>query len=174
MDQMRPAELRLRQNVAALHQRDAVLHDPALGRFAVRLGPLIEAGVQEVRGGLEAGDVVVIYPANFYNVWLDIKPAKGHRVLMCAYPGAMQSGMDYYMNDAGLLIAETTIAQTRFNPRGQSEASRIRQAIQYASNIDAAVAILQKDNNGLYTNEWLLGDINTNEIVIDVTQVYQS
>ncbi len=104
--------------------------------------------------------------ANFSNVWLDIKPAKGHRVLMCAFPGAIQSGMDYYINDAGLLIAETTITQTRFNPQGQSEASRIRQAIQYAATIDEAVAILDKENNGLYTNEWLLGDINTNEIAL--------
>jgi hypothetical protein len=87
-------------------------------------------------------------------------------MLMCAFPGAMQSGMDYYLNDTGLLIAETTISQTRFNPQGQSEASRIRQAIQYADGIDAAVAILQKENNGLYTNEWLLGDINTNEIAL--------
>ncbi len=107
-----------------------------------------------------------LYPANFYNVWLDIKPAKGHRVLMCAYPGAMQSGMDYYMNDAGLLIAETTIGQTRFDGTGTSEASRIRQAIQYASTIDEAVSILKTNNNGLYTNEWLLGDINTNEIAL--------
>ena len=29
-----------------------------------------------------------------------------------------------------------------------------------------AVEILKKDNNGLYTNEWLLGDINTNEIAM--------
>jgi hypothetical protein len=107
-----------------------------------------------------------LYPANFYNVWIDLKPEKGHRILMCAYPGAMQSGMDYYMNDAGLLIAETTISQTRFDIKGMTEASRIRQAIQYASNIDDAVAILKKDNNGLYTNEWLLGDINTNEIAL--------
>jgi hypothetical protein len=28
------------------------------------------------------------------------------------------------------------------------------------------VAVLEKDNNGLYTNEWLLGDINTNEIAL--------
>ena len=107
-----------------------------------------------------------LYAANFYNVWIDIKPAKGHRVLMCGYPGAMQSGMDYYLNDAGLLIAETTIGQTRFDIKGQTEASRIRQAIQYASTIDQAVEILKKDNNGLYTNEWLLGDINTNEIAL--------
>ncbi len=107
-----------------------------------------------------------LYAAYHYNVWLDVKPARGHRVLMCAYPGAMQSGMDYYLNDAGLLIAETTIGQTRFDIRGQTEASRIRQAIQYAGTIDQAVEILKKDNNGLYTNEWLLGDINTNEIAL--------
>jgi hypothetical protein len=107
-----------------------------------------------------------LYPAYFYNVWLDIKPQKGHRVFMCAFPGAMQSGMDYYMNDAGVLIAETTISQTRFDIRGQTEASRIRQASQYAGSIDEAVAILQKENNGLYTNEWLLADINTNEIAL--------
>jgi len=115
-----------------------------------------------------------LYPANFYNVWLDIKPAKGHRMLMCAYPGAMQSGMDYYMNDAGLLISETTLSQTRFDPKGMSEASRIRQAIQYAGDIDTAVAILRKDNNGLYTNEWLLGDINTNEIALFELGTHQS
>ena len=85
---------------------------------------------------------------------------------MCAYPGAMQSGMDYYINEAGLLIAETTIDQTRFDITGKTEASRIRRAIQYASTIDHAVEILKKDNNGLYTNEWLLGDINTNEIAL--------
>src|SRR5205085_3383266 len=86
-----------------------------------------------------------LYPSNFYNVWLDLKPSKGHRMLMCAYPGAMQSGMDYYLNDAGLLIAETTISQTRLNQNGMTEASRIRQAIQYANSIDDVVAILQRE-----------------------------
>jgi hypothetical protein len=85
---------------------------------------------------------------------------------MCTYPGGIQSGMDYYQNDAGLLITETTISQTRFDIHGMSEASRIRQAMQYADGIDQAVAILTKSNNGLYTNEWLLGDINTNEVAL--------
>lgn len=107
-----------------------------------------------------------LYPSLFSNVWLDIKPSKGHRVLMQSYPGGIQSGYDYYMNDAGLLVAETTIAQTRFDPKGLSLASRIRRALQYADNIDSAVEILQKDNNGLYTNEWLLADIKTNEIAM--------
>jgi hypothetical protein len=107
-----------------------------------------------------------LYPGNFFNVWLDVKPAKGHRVLMQSYPGGIQSGMDYYMNDAGLLVAETTIHQTRFNIQGQVLASRIRKALQYADNIDQIVEHMTKDNNGLYTNEWLIGDVNTNEIAM--------
>ncbi|TMQ32265.1 MAG: hypothetical protein E6K70_19505 [Planctomycetota bacterium] len=107
-----------------------------------------------------------LYPACFYNVWLDVKPENGHRVLMQSYPGGIQSGMDYYLNDAGLLVTETTIAQTTFDINGQSVASRIRQALQYADSIDRAVDILKTANNGLYTNEWLLADIKTNEIAM--------
>jgi hypothetical protein len=107
-----------------------------------------------------------LYPSLFYNVWLDIKPAKGHRIVMQSYPGGIQSGMDYYLNDAGLLVAETTIKQTRFDIAGMTEASRIRQAVQYAENIDKAAEILGANNNGLYTNEWLLADIKTNEIAM--------
>jgi hypothetical protein len=107
-----------------------------------------------------------LYPSNFYNVWLDVKPAKGHRVIMQTYPAGIQSGLDYYMNDAGLLVAETTLAQTHFDIRGMTVASRIRAALQYADSIDRACAILEKDNNGLYTNEWLLADIKTNEIAM--------
>jgi hypothetical protein len=107
-----------------------------------------------------------LYPANFYNVWLDIKPEKGHRVLMQSFPGGIHSGMDYYMNDAGLLINETTIGQTPFDRNATPLSSRIRQAIQYSDSIDKAAAILLKDNNGLYTNEWLMGDIKTDEIAM--------
>src|SRR5438105_588337 len=107
-----------------------------------------------------------LYPSRFYNVWLDVKPERGHRVLMQTYPGGMQSGMDYYLNDAGLLVSETTIAQTKFDINGKSLGSRIRQALQYANNIDQAVEILKAGNNGLYTNEWLLADIKTNEIAM--------
>ena len=108
----------------------------------------------------------LLYPCSFYNVWLDVKPAKGHRVLMQSYPGGIQSGLDYYLNDAGILVTETTIAQTRFDTNGMAVASRIRKALQYADSIDKAVAILKEQNNGLYTNEWLLADIKTNEIAM--------
>ncbi len=107
-----------------------------------------------------------LYPSNYYNVWLDVKPSKGQRVLMQSFPGGIHSGMDYYQNDAGILICETTIAQTRFDVKGVPLASRIRQAMQYADTIEKAVAILEKGNNGLYTNEWLLADVKTNEIAM--------
>jgi Phospholipase B len=107
-----------------------------------------------------------LYPANFANVWIDVKPAKGRRFVMSSFPGGIQSSMDYYMNDAGILISETTITQTRFNSAGQTCASRIRKAVQYADSIDKAVEFLTRDSNGLYSNEWLLADINTNEIAI--------
>jgi hypothetical protein len=107
-----------------------------------------------------------LYSANFLNVWLDVKPARGHRVFMQTFPGGIQSGLDYYFNDAGLIVCETTLAQTRFDSTGKALASRIRRALQYADSIDEAVEILKEGNNGLYTNEWLLGDIKTNEIAM--------
>jgi hypothetical protein len=107
-----------------------------------------------------------LYSVRHFNVWLDVKPAKGHRLLMQTYPGGIQSGMDYYMNDAGLLVCETTITQTKFDINGQALASRIRTALQYSDSIDQAVATLKSSNNGMYTNEWLLGDTKTNEIAM--------
>jgi hypothetical protein len=107
-----------------------------------------------------------LYPSNFANVWIDIKPAKGHRFVMSSFPGGIQSSMDYYINEAGILLSETTVTQTRFNIDGQTCASRVRKAIQYADSIDKVVEHMTRDNNGLYTNEWLLADINTNEIAL--------
>jgi CubicO group peptidase (beta-lactamase class C family) len=107
-----------------------------------------------------------LYEAAYFNIWLDIKPSKGHRVMMQTYPGGIQSGMDYYMNDNGMLICETTINQTKFDQDGLALASRIRKAIQYGSDIDTAVALLREKNNGLYSNEWLLADTKTNEIAM--------
>ena len=107
-----------------------------------------------------------LYPSRYYNVWLDIQPAQGHRIVMQSYPGGIQSGMDYYMNDAGLIVCETTIDQTKFNAQGSPLTTRIRKAMQYADSIDKVVETLKEGNNGLYSNEWLLADIKTNEIAM--------
>ena len=99
------------------------------------------------------------------NVMLDIKPASGHHMLIQSYPGGIESGTDWYQNDAGVVLTETTIDQTPFNPAGTPVAFRARIAIQYSDKIDDVVRILSKQNNGLYTNEWIMGDA-TNEIAI--------
>jgi hypothetical protein len=100
------------------------------------------------------------------NVMLDIQPASGHRVLMQSYPGGIESGTDWYQNDAGVVLTETTIRQTPFNAQGTPVAFRARQAIQYGGNIDEVVEHLGDRNNGLYTNEWLIGDAKNNEIAM--------
>jgi hypothetical protein len=100
------------------------------------------------------------------NVMLEIKPASGHRMLIQSYPGGIESGTDWYQNDAGVVLTETTIDQTPFNIEGTSVAFRARTAIQYSSNIDDVVQHLGTRNNGLYTNEWIIGDAKTNEIAI--------
>src|SRR5204862_8112751 len=101
-----------------------------------------------------------------YNVWLDIQPTDGRRVAMQSFAGGIMSGLDYYMNDAGMVIVETTIDSTPFEIGGTPICSRIRRAAQYGKSIDEAVALLKEGNNGLYTNEWLLADMNTGEIAM--------
>jgi hypothetical protein len=134
----------------------------------MRCSAFAAAGPATKDGKVVFGHITMfgLYPSSFYNVWIDLKPEKGRRVLMQTYPGGIQSGLDYYMNDAGILVNETTLAQTRFDVKGEALASRIRRAVQYGESIDQVVAILEKDNNGLYTNEWLLADTKTNEIAM--------
>ncbi len=100
------------------------------------------------------------------NVMLDIKPETGHRMLIQSYPGGIESGTDWYQNDAGIILTETTIHQTPFNVEGTPIAFRARMAIQYGGNIDEVVKQLGTRNNGLYTNEWIIGDAKNNEIAM--------
>ena len=108
------------------------------------------------------------------NVMLDIKPVTGHRMLMQSYPGGIESGTDWYQNDAGVVLTETTINQSPFNINGTPVAYRARKAIQYGDNIDKVVELLSTKNNGLYTNEWLIGDAKTNEIAMFELGTYKT
>jgi Phospholipase B len=100
------------------------------------------------------------------NVMLDIQPDTGHRMLMQSYPGGIESGTDWYQNDAGMVLTETTIRQSPFDVQGTPVAFRARLAIQFGGNVDEVVRLLGTRNNGLYTNEWILGDAKTNEIAM--------
>lgn len=119
-------------------------------------------------GKLVFGHVTMydLYPANFYNIWMDVKPKSGYHFIMQTTPGGMHSGMDYSINEAGLLLSETTLEQTRVAPAGVSLASRIRDAQQYADSIESAAEILTRNGNGLVTTEWIMADIRRNEIAL--------
>jgi Phospholipase B len=141
---------------------------PAPTRKPMHCSAFVATGPATRDGKVILGHITMSGLATAYhsNVWLDVKPTKGHRVLMQTFPGGIQSGMDYYLNDAGIICCETTLAQTKFDAKGAPVASRIREAMQYGDSIDKVVEILGKANNGLYTNEWLLADTKTNEIAM--------
>jgi hypothetical protein len=95
----------------------------------------------------------------------DIIPTTGHRILMDGAPGLISSGDDFGMNDAGILITETTITGFHgFDPRGIPEFVRARRAMQYAASIDDFYRMMKEGNNGGYANTWLIADRKNNEI----------
>jgi hypothetical protein len=108
------------------------------------------------------------------NIMLDVQPTTGHRVMMQSYPGGIQSGTDWYQNDLGVVLTETTIDQSPFNAQGTPVAYRARRAIQYGDSIDKVIEALKTKNNGLYTNEWIIGDARTNEIAMIELGTYKT
>lgn len=106
------------------------------------------------------------YTGVHWNVICDLVPSKGYRFVYQTFPGGIHSGADFYINSQGIMIGETTVMQTPFNPDGTPQSNRIRKAIQYSKSIDDVVSILINKNNGLYTNDWLIGDTKTDEIAI--------
>jgi hypothetical protein len=95
----------------------------------------------------------------------DIVPTNGNRLFMDMMPGFIHSGDDFVVTSGGILITETTITQFKgFDESGIPEFVRARKAAQYANSIDDFVRIMTTGNNGGYANDWLVGDIKTNEI----------
>ena len=114
------------------------------------------------------------YTGLHFNVVLDVVPEKGHRFVMQTFPGGIHSGTDFYMNDAGIVIGETTVLQTPFDAEGTPQSNRIRKAIQYGSSVDEVAAILREKNNGMYTNDWTLADVKKGESAILLLGTAQS
>ena len=102
-----------------------------------------------------------------WNVIFDSKPTAGHRILMDGLPGVIDSGDDFGVNDAGIVITETTISGfAGFDTSGTPEFYRARKAMQYADSIGDYVRIMTEHNNGGYANDWLVGDDKTGEIAL--------
>lgn len=100
-----------------------------------------------------------------FNIVLDINPTDGYRMLMQAPPGYINSGMDWWITGAGLMISETTMDEfAGYDVTGAPEFCRVRKAGQYAHTIEQWKNIMWQNNNGGYANSWLVGDAKTNEI----------
>jgi len=126
----------------------------------------IATGSMTADGGVVlAHNTMGSYQDPLPNVILDIAPEQGHRILMQTWPGWIHSGTDFFITDAGLVGAETTIGWfSGFDSKGIPEFSRMRRATQDADSIADWCAIMKKGNNGGYANAWLLGDVKTGEI----------
>lgn len=126
----------------------------------------IATGSMTRSGGLVLGhNTMNGYVEVHTNVILDLLPAQGHRILMQTAPGWIHSGTDFFITDAGLVGAETTIgAFIGFTEWGTPEFARMRRATQDTGTIDQWCEIMKQGNNGGYANAWLLGDVNTGEI----------
>ncbi|MGA8893464.1 MAG: C45 family autoproteolytic acyltransferase/hydrolase, partial [Anaeromyxobacteraceae bacterium] len=103
------------------------------------------------------------YSGIHWDVILDVVPTRGRRVVLQTFPGGIHSGSDWYLNDAGIVIGETTVGQTPFAPEGTPQSNRARKAAQYGTSIDEVSRILRERNNGLYTNDWTIADAKTDE-----------
>lgn len=100
-----------------------------------------------------------------WNVIYDIIPERGHRLFMDGLPGMIHSGDDFAINDAGILITETTISHfSGFDAKGVPEFVRARKAAQYAESLDDFARIMKEGNNGGYANNWLVADRRSGEI----------
>ena len=106
------------------------------------------------------------YTGVHWNVIVDLAPTEGHRLVYQTFPGGIHSGADFYINSAGIVIGETTVSQTPWEPGGTPQSNRIRKAAQYADSIDDVERILWLGNNGMYTNDWPIADVTTDEAAI--------
>jgi len=99
------------------------------------------------------------YDVAFTNdVMYTVHPWRGYDFTFQSTGGQIWSGEDWYENSAGLLLTETTLADSTYTPRGLPVFVRAREAAQYDSTVDQAIHTLVHLNNGAYSNEWLIGD----------------
>lgn len=104
------------------------------------------------------------YIAQRWNVIIDIVPQDGYRLTMASAPGYIWSDENYYQNEKGIVIVETTPYQGYWTNTGYSMAIRTRRAIQYSDTLDKTIDYLMEGNDGLWTGLYLLGDTETGEI----------
>ncbi len=134
----------------------------------------ISTGDATEDGDIVAGHATVFpkYISQRCNFIVNIKPTDGFEFTMTGPPGSLWSQEDWYQNEKGIILTETELTpQGPFNIKKTPKGIRSRQAIQYSENIDEVISNLQKNNNGLIPNEWLIGDAKNGEIA-KIEQAY--
>ncbi len=106
------------------------------------------------------------YIAQRWNVILDIEPSNGHRLIIATSPGYIWSDEDYWQNDVGIAMIETTFIQGIYKLKGLPLAIRARMAIQYGNSIDDVINFLLKENTGVMNAQWLIADAKEKEIAL--------
>jgi len=145
----------------AEQEMDIALEDHKCSAFAA-------TGPATADGSVVFGQIFMWggYTGVHWNVICDLDPTEGHRLVYHTFPGGIHSGADFYINEAGIVIGETTVSQTPFEPDSTPQSNRIRKAAQYASSIEDVERILWEGNNGMYTNDWPIADVKTGEAAI--------
>lgn len=104
--------------------------------------------------------------AHLFDLITDVVPDNGNRILMQTAPGLLDSSTDFLVTDAGFIITETTINSFNQYMSNMSPAFyRLRNAAQYAQSLDEFVTIMNDNRSGGFANSWLVGDLNTGEIM---------
>ena len=102
------------------------------------------------------------------NIILYMFPDNGVPFVMQTIAGLVCSSTDWFMSSAGIIGCETTISKINYKPDFQSGVPyffRIRKAMETGKTLDDYVAIMLEKNAGDYACSWLLGDINSGEIM---------
>ncbi len=105
-------------------------------------------------------------PGQFYNVIIDVTPplGKGNRMIYQGLPGAIFAA-DFFINSAGFIGGNTTIANFTSFEHHDPIGLRIRQCMQYATSLEEYDTILRTRNSGDYASSWMFGDTVNNRIM---------
>ncbi|UCH88364.1 MAG: carboxypeptidase regulatory-like domain-containing protein [Thermoplasmata archaeon] len=101
-----------------------------------------------------------------HGVFADIIPPDGNRMLMELQAGMIWSGTEWYLNEEGLVVGETTLGNAPYQWGNTPAFVRIRYAVQYSNSIDEFRDNMLTDTNGAYCGDYLIIDAETNEVGI--------
>jgi hypothetical protein len=136
---------------------------------AIKCSAFIATGTATKNGNIIMGHNThtTFMDGRLQNIILYITPSTGRQFVMQTSPGYIASVTDWFLCSTGIIGCETTIGDINYKPKfGYPFYCRIRKAMQYGASLDDYEKIMSENNAGDYACSWLLGDVNTNEIML--------